>query len=71
MTVPDNTLANRRSDSEIGTAIILITLIGIQSGSHGGSGEQSSLQINPALRFFIFVMWIKKNVMSASASVVP
>ena len=43
--VPDKTFANKRSDREIGTAIALITLIGIQIGSQGGSGEHKSAQI--------------------------
>ena len=37
ITVPDNTLANKRNDNEIGIAISLIMLIGAHIGSHGGS----------------------------------
>lgn len=35
ITVPDNTLANKRNDNEIGIAISLIMLIGAHIGSHG------------------------------------
>ena len=45
MAVTDNTLANRRNDREIGTAMALITLMGSQIGSQGGRGEQRSVQI--------------------------
>ena len=44
--VPESTFANRRSDSDTGTANSLITLIGNQIGSQGGSGEHMSFQIS-------------------------
>ena len=46
MIVPDNTLANKRRDREIGTAISLMILIGNQIGSHAGSGEHIPFQIS-------------------------
>ena len=49
ITVPDNTLANKRNDNEIGLAISLIMLIGAHIGSHGGSGEHIPVQISFAL----------------------
>ena len=71
ITVPDNTFANRRSDNEIGIAISLIMLIGAQSGSHGGSGEHIPVHISFRLWCFALLKRIMKNVISASASVVP
>ena len=71
ITVPDNTFANKRNDREIGTAISLITLIGNQIGSHGGNGEHMSTQICFNGRFLNCVIWIRKNVIRPSASVVP
>ena len=58
-------------DNEIGTAISLITLIGNQIGSHGGNGEHISVQICLIGRFLNCVIWIRKNVIRPSASVVP
>lgn len=49
----------------------LITLIGNQIGSHGGNGEHISVQICLIGRFLNCVIWIRKNVIRPSASVVP
>ena len=49
----------------------VITLIGNQIGSHGGNGEHMSTQICFNGRFLNCVIWIRKNVIRPSASVVP
>ena len=44
MTVPERTFAKRRRDSEMGTAISEMILMGSQMGSQGGRGEHLSAQ---------------------------
>ena len=59
------------SESETGTASSDMILIGSQIGSHGGSGLHMSVHIAFGLLCLILFMWIRKNVITARAKVVP